>query len=535
MFDAQRLSEVFLAAQLNVAPPVGWTALTQGQLGLVGGDPAATLVPYESSLTTGLKVYQNTASPSQVAIVFTPVPFAELEILDFALGDPDTVATQYADYFADVYSAVAALVGIGGEVLLTGFSLGGVAVNQLAERVNDEFAAVNLDFIAFGTSYVSNEPLVTNVGAVNDWLYGFYNEYADLYVATDAGLGLYPTLSTLLNAGQGAAIYYLPLSAPSSFLNGLFDSPDRGFASTNATLNWHFSDGPFSPMVEFTRETNASSHSTSDYLEVLNALSQSEIGVEVTQQTQVAFHLAPNGTGGVFASGQFLDVDAATSSNPSVVYSFGADNYNWSTGGFDTIDHVLNGHSGTDIMEGLAGNDTLYGQSGDDRLYGGIGNDILSGGFGNDYHSGGDGYDTVYFDGFSTSYLVRQLIGSDEIEFLRSVDVDIVSTDVESIVFWDKTVDLASISKTIYNESGAILGWYYSWNVSWYKGWGVGWHVGWFVGWGVGWNVNWYFDGIGWSYGWTYGWYAGWHHGWSVGWNFGWHYGWNYSLNYGWG
>ncbi|MEM9734127.1 MAG: calcium-binding protein [Pseudomonadota bacterium] len=180
---------------------------------------------------------------------------------------------------------------------------------------------------------------------------------------------------------------------------------------------------------------------------------------------------------------------------------------------------IISGDGQSNLLVGADGNDTLYGQSGNDRLDGGVGNDILSGGSGSDYHSGGDGYDTVYFDGFSTSYTVRQLIGSDEIEFLDSVDIDLVSTDVESIVFWNKTVDLASISKTIYNESGATLGWY--------QGWGVGWHVDWFFGWGVGWNLNWYFDGLAWSYGWTYGWYEGWHYGWNVGWNVGWFYGWN--------
>ncbi|MFN6496353.1 MAG: hypothetical protein RMX65_004845 [Nostoc sp. DedQUE01] len=72
----------------------------------------------------------------------------------------------------------------------------------------------------------------------------------------------------------------------------------------------------------------------------------------------------------------------------------------------DNSDYTLNGEADNDYLMGQGGNNKLYGNSGDDTLEGGDGNDYLSGGVGNDIINGGNGFDTAFYTGQVTDYLV---------------------------------------------------------------------------------------------------------------------------------
>lgn len=61
----------------------------------------------------------------------------------------------------------------------------------------------------------------------------------------------------------------------------------------------------------------------------------------------------------------------------------------------NTINKIITGTGGPDILTGGVGDDTIYGLGGDDLLSGGAGNDSLDGGAGHDILVGGSGNDTL--------------------------------------------------------------------------------------------------------------------------------------------
>ncbi len=61
----------------------------------------------------------------------------------------------------------------------------------------------------------------------------------------------------------------------------------------------------------------------------------------------------------------------------------------------NTMDNLLMGGAGNDLLAALEGNDTLMGDAGDDRLFAGAGDDVGIGGAGNDRIFLGDGNDTT--------------------------------------------------------------------------------------------------------------------------------------------
>jgi len=60
-----------------------------------------------------------------------------------------------------------------------------------------------------------------------------------------------------------------------------------------------------------------------------------------------------------------------------------------------SVDLLIKGFKGADIITGGTVTDTIYGGSGDDTIYGGSGNDTIGGGNGNDTIYGGSGIDTI--------------------------------------------------------------------------------------------------------------------------------------------
>ena len=85
-------------------------------------------------------------------------------------------------------------------------------------------------------------------------------------------------------------------------------------------------------------------------------------------------------------------------------YLFGNSGKDLLDGG--TGDDYLSGGNGNDVMFGRDGNDTLIGDSGDDFLRGNTGDDILYGGDGADFLDGGVGVDFAYYGGASEGVIV---------------------------------------------------------------------------------------------------------------------------------
>lgn len=91
---------------------------------------------------------------------------------------------------------------------------------------------------------------------------------------------------------------------------------------------------------------------------------------------------------------------------------------------------VLNGTSGTDLLDGGVGNDTLKGFAGNDILNGNLGNDLLNGGAGIDTMSGGTG-DDIYVVNSVQDIVIENL--DEGIDSIRSSISYVIGTNVENL------------------------------------------------------------------------------------------------------
>jgi VCBS repeat-containing protein len=132
-------------------------------------------------------------------------------------------------------------------------------------------------------------------------------------------------------------------------------------------------------------------------------------------------------------------------------------------GSGNTLDNLINGNSGANVLYGLEGNDTLNGNGGDDRLVGGLGNDTLDGGAGADRMEGGSGDDTYVVD--HSGDLVFENAGEGDDKILASVNYTL-SGEVENLTLTgsavtgtgnelDNTLTGTNGSNTLYGMDGA--------------------------------------------------------------------------------
>lgn len=103
---------------------------------------------------------------------------------------------------------------------------------------------------------------------------------------------------------------------------------------------------------------------------------------------------------------------------------------------------VLYGNQTENRINGLAGNDLIEGWDGDDSLIGGLGNDTLNGGSGSDSIDGGEGQDTAIFSGTLANYSITKTGNSYTVLDKRSYGNRDNITNIESLQFDDKSVNL---------------------------------------------------------------------------------------------
>lgn len=356
-------SDVLTALSFQEGDPTGWEKLSAKALGLSGG----TKTFFENSVYpgTGLEVYRKTNDPDTFVLKFAALSFDGIEaVFGTYLGNPPKSNTRYADDYAEIYAAVGKLAK-GGEITATGFSLGGLAVNQLADRKNAEFNDADVVYISFGSEYVSSsrEKLV-NFGAYNDWFFGAYNAYAKLYKAGDAGLDEIANFAGTVFASD-MSLEEIPSN---SFLKKFF-SFDRTSVAFANSVEWAFH---FGPVIDssFVRENYFRSHDPEVMADAARLSLNSPFSDELSLRTTTIFDFDDS-------KNAVLDVTSHLQEfpgKPKAVYTIGSD------GAGD----VINGSNLNDRIAGMAGDDTLKGGKGDDQLDGGSGRDKLTGGAGAD-------------------------------------------------------------------------------------------------------------------------------------------------------
>ena len=108
---------------------------------------------------------------------------------------------------------------------------------------------------------------------------------------------------------------------------------------------------------------------------------------------------------------------------------------------------ILVGRDSADVIDGGAGDDFMDGAGGNDILNGGVGNDILLGSAGNDTLDGGTGADAAVFNGSLNSFVITKVGGNYNVRDKVGADGTDTVTNIESLKFADKTVNLTIQAK----------------------------------------------------------------------------------------
>ena len=253
---------------------------------------------------------------------------------------------SYINLFSPLLDAVSKYLAknAGLEVLITGHSLGGAAVNILRDvslETGSKYAAFkNAEYIAFASPKIAVSGQIANIGFENDGVYKYIGGYKD-YTSTNDNI-----------------VVYDDAYGSSGWPGFMFDLSDTTV------------------------------HSSLIYRDVMNRITSSTFYGEMDPDAPVIV---------VNTNLEVSDKQVRTSNH------YGKDAYFI---GRDVADKILGG-AGADKMQGFGGNDSLRGQGGNDRLLGdgdivgGIGvdgNDRLSGGVGNDTLTGGGASDAFRFD-----------------------------------------------------------------------------------------------------------------------------------------
>lgn len=116
------------------------------------------------------------------------------------------------------------------------------------------------------------------------------------------------------------------------------------------------------------------------------------------------------------------------------------------------------GENVADVIVGRNGGDYIEGFGGDDTLLGGLGNDVFSGGNDNDSIDGNQGFDTAFFSGPSSQYVIDRLAFS-QYRVVGPEGTDIL-LNVESLQFSDVVVsliDYEGAALTVYSAMNSVL------------------------------------------------------------------------------
>jgi Ca2+-binding RTX toxin-like protein len=115
----------------------------------------------------------------------------------------------------------------------------------------------------------------------------------------------------------------------------------------------------------------------------------------------------------------------------------------------NSLNNVITGNAGANILSGEDGNDKLNGDAGADSLIGGLGNDNLNGGAGADSLIGGLGNDSYLVDNIGD--LVIELANEGIDQVATSINYSLVGTEIESLTLTG-TADLIGTGNA-YNNS----------------------------------------------------------------------------------
>src|SRR6266511_4154888 len=323
VLEIEILGQAARAAFSGAAIPNDWSVLTPQELGVA------------PQYWDGLYFTNNGASAivlqqgNAIIVSFRGTDSEQ----DFAYY-PELLFGTYINRFEPLLTAITAQEGAL-HFYFTGASLGGGAVNQMADIASYQYAGrfAAAQFVAFASPTIANANGILNFGFENDPIYKVLENYSDQPSSLDNLVLATAEYMAGNYDGRHPLDYYAHSSSAFDVIGRLKDSAFYDFMSPDSVLIFDAYSGPVTDL-----------------------------------------------TPGRESSGAFYLGEAV------------ADQIIGRAG-----DDFIEGFAGDDTLSGAAGNDRLDGGAGNDIMVGDTGNDILDGGGGLDQLTGDGGYDTFVF------------------------------------------------------------------------------------------------------------------------------------------
>lgn len=476
---------------LEAVQKAGWTPISASQLGYTGKvDERGTFFGEKAGYTTAqveiLGKYDADGQLTQIGVSFRGTSGPRETLISDSIGDvisdlmaafgPQDYAKNYVGQaFGNLLGDVAAFAqahGLTGQdVLVSGHSLGGLAVNSLADLSTSQWSGFysSANYIAYASPTQSSTDKVLNIGYENDPVF----RALDGSTFTPASVGVHdaPQESATNNIVSfndhyaSAAWNVLPFSIlniptwishlPTGYGDGMGRILDSAFydltEKDSTIIVANLSDPARSNTWVQDLNRNAETHTGStfiigserddliqggqgnDYLEgrAGNDTFRDEGGYNVilggqgsnTLQLQSSVKDASfvqDGAGTLYvrdaqgAISMTRDIDTLVSKEPGLFWGLLKDEVSHSV----TANGLVAGGKLTAYASSTAGtsaDDTLTARSSGDWLFGHDGNDVLLGGTGNDTFVGGSGNDWLQSGGGSDTFVFNGAFGHDQI------------------------------------------------------------------------------------------------------------------------
>jgi Ca2+-binding RTX toxin-like protein len=282
---------------------------------------------------------------------------------------------SYINRFQPLLTAIAALPGPA-HFYFTGTSLGGGAVNQMADIASYQYAGrfAAAQFVAFASPIIANANGILNFGFENDPIYKIIENYSN----------------------EPSSLDNLVL-ATAEYMAGNYDG--------RHPLDYYAHGSSAFDVVGRLQGSAFYDFMTSDSVLIFDAYSGPVTDVTSGRESSGAFYL------GETVADQIIGRAG---------------------------DDLIEGFAGDDTLNGAAGNDRLDGGTGNDLIVGGTGDDTFQWdpGDGNDTVEGQDGVDTLLFDGANVAENINIAANDGRVLFFRDVaNVTMDLNDTETIDF----------------------------------------------------------------------------------------------------
>ncbi|MBC8130839.1 MAG: calcium-binding protein [Rhizobiaceae bacterium] len=388
--------------------PAGWRELTAAELGVsaakVDADGFFTGATSPAAQTKVLGFVGANGQIERVSIAFAGTN--NLNDLPDYLALAEGRYIEEFRYLLDAAAAYSAGKGLaGGDVVVSGYSLGGAAVNIFAERAGEiagGFYATS-DFFGFSSPTIFDDETVFNYGAENDVV---YRVIGDSDGSVSEGL-----LEALINEDNE----FLSSADNIVFFNDLYASPLSPY-------------GPFGILNLF---GGWNAHITGIFEETAETIGRSSFYDLIERDSAVVISQLSEGLRGTVWVEDAFRTTSSHFGDPAFLL------------GTDSGDRLRDGEEGN-YLDGFAGNDRFDLSTGNDSVAGGTGTDtVLLDGRASQYEAIRLSDGTVYLDGAAGGYGLKELVSVESVAFgLASYTVR--SSALDSTLFLSPDIRYAS-------------------------------------------------------------------------------------------